>query len=61
MYSGRELQEAQDVTAMVYTYTISAFFNKNIRQRVTHFASFLFNTQLKAIQHDGHIQHSKIS
>ena len=55
LYAGKALQGARGVTAMIYPPNISAFFDKNNRQIVTNFASVLFNTQVKALKHDGHI------
>ena len=40
---------------MIHTTRILAFFDKNNLQIVTNFASVLFNTKVKALNHDGHI------
>ena len=49
------MQGARDVTEIIYPPNISAFVDKNNRQTVTNFTSVLFNTQVKALKHDGHI------
>ena len=41
--------------AMIYTSSIPDFIDENNRQIVTNFASVLFNTQVKALKHDGQI------
>ena len=46
---------ACDVTAMIYPPSISEFVDENNRKIVTNFSSVIFNTQLKALRHDGHI------
>ena len=50
-YAGREFQGARDVTEMIYSQNISAFFDKNNLQIVTNFTSVFFNTQVKALKH----------
>ena len=55
LYEGREFQGARDVTAMVYPPNISVFFDKKNCQIVMKFVSVMFNTQVKALKHDGHL------
>ena len=55
MYAGMELKAAHDVSAMIYPPNISSFFYDNNHQIVTNFVSALFNTQVKALKHDGFI------
>ena len=40
---------------MIYPPNISAFFDEHNHQIVTNFSSVPFNTQVKAVKHDGHI------
>ena len=40
---------------MLHPPNISAFSDENNRQLVMNFVSVLFNTQVKAIKHDGHL------
>ena len=49
------MQGEHVLTAMVYPPNISAFVDKNSRQIVKDFVILLFNTQVKALKHDGHI------
>ena len=55
LYAGGALPVARDVTAMIYPPNVSAFVDGKNRQIVTNFASVLFNTQVKALKHDGNI------
>ena len=55
MYTGRVFQGARDLTAMVYPHNILAFVDENNHQIVKKFESALFNTQVKALKHNGHI------
>ena len=50
-----ELQGERDVMEVIYPPNISAFVDDNNLQIVMKFASVLFNTQVKAIKHDGHL------
>ena len=43
------------LTAMIFPPNISAFVDKNSHQIVKDFVILLFNTQVKALKHDGHI------
>ena len=52
LYSGRALQGSHDVTTMIYPPNISAFFEENNRQIVTNFIILMFNTKMKALNHD---------
>ena len=54
LYAGRAFKESHDLTALIYPPNTSAFVDDNNRQIVTKFASVLFNTQVKALKHDGH-------
>ena len=40
---------------MIYPPNISAFGDYNNRQIVTNLSSVLFNNQVKALKHDGHL------
>ena len=54
LYAGREFQGEHGVTEMLHPPNISDFSDENNRQLVMNFVSVLFNTQVKAIKHDGH-------
>ena len=54
-FSGRALQGARDITAMIYPTNIPGFSDENNRKIVTTFSSVLFNTQVMAIKNDGHL------
>ena len=49
-----KIQGEHGVTEIIYPPNISAFVDENNRQIVTNFTSVLFNTQVKALKHDGH-------
>ena len=55
LYAGREFQGEHGVTEMLHPPNISDFSDENNRQLVMNFVSVLFNTQVKALKHDGHI------
>ena len=56
LYSGRPLNLEHGLTATIYPPNISsAFVDEKNRQTVTKFSSVLFNTQVKAFKHDGHL------
>ena len=48
-------QVEHGVTEMIYPPNISAFVDEGNRQIVTNLPSVLFNTQVKSLNHDGHI------
>ena len=49
------MQGEHGVRAMIYPLNISAFVDENSRQIVKEFVIVLFNTQVKALKHDGNI------
>ena len=55
MYGGRAFQVARDVKSIICLPIISVFFNENNLQIVTNFSNVLFNNQVKALRHDGHL------
>ena len=55
LYAGRALQGACNVTTMIYTPKISAFFDDNNSPIVMYFASVLLNTRVKSLKHDVHL------
>ena len=55
LYAGRTFQWAHDAMEMIYPPSISAFVDDNSYKIYTNFSSILFNIQVNAPRHDGHI------
>ena len=55
LYARRAFQGEHGVTEMIYFPSISDFFDDTNCQIDMNFASVLFNTQAKAINHNGHL------